>query len=69
MKIVKLVEMSCSETSIEVDDEIYEELIKNPRMVYNLTRESTENGDFHLYVKTSIEIEDEDCKTIKIITL
>lgn len=69
MKTIKLIEMSCSETSIEVDDCIYEELLKNPNMVYNLTREVSENGDFHLYTKTLIEIEDEDYKTIKTINL
>lgn len=69
MKIIKLIEMSCSETSVEVDDDIYEELLKNPNMVYNLTREASESGDFHLYTKASIEVESEDCKTITTIDL
>lgn len=69
MKTIKLIEMSCSETSVEVEDNVYEELIKSPNIIYDLTRESTEKGDFSLYHKTCIEVEDENYETIKIIDL
>lgn len=69
MKTIKLIEMSCSETSVEVEDDVYEELVKNPNMIYDLTRISTEKGDFSLHNKSCIEIEDEDYKTIKTIDL
>ena len=69
MKIVKLIEMSCTETSVEVEDEVYEELLKNPNLIYNLTRSATEDNDYSLYNKTIVEIEDEDYNLLKTINL
>lgn len=69
MKIVKLVEMSCTETSVEITDEMYEELLKNPNLIYSLTRSATEDNDYSLYNKTIIEVEDEDYNTVNTINL